>query len=367
MIDLLLACLGSLLLLGMTYSRWSVGGCCGCADCTLLTGTTVDDWTVGSWTFGQVGNSEATGSGYAYTDVSAPGEDAAFTFIWSSTPATGDKARAIVQYTDDDNYLYTEVEQLSGGASHTLRIGRRDSGSDTTLASTTISLPVTAGVIAACYTDGDLIGWSSNMSLRATTTAQSGRKGAIWASATTTVEAVAYYDREDDCGPCYERRACTNHCVDNVAPRYLSFVVADVANVGSPQECWPAIAFPPPTNDCEDMNGTWILQDVFGSPCEYRAASGPQVKCQQSDGFLAGQMTFAAGINSDGPSNKGLQFIIQRTNAFNVPIGLVFYTWRSGSGDRLHCMTEFEGKAIPYVSGSGYCSWPTSVTCNGAA
>ena len=368
---LVLLCLS--LLLGLAYNRWTPGACCGCLDCILVRGTATADWTVGTWTFGQVSDSEATGSGYASTDVSAPGEDANLTFIWSSAPAVGDKARCIVQYTDDDNYLYTEVEQLTGGTSHTLRIGRRDSGSDTTLASTTISLPVTSGVVAACYTDGDLIGWSSNTSLKATTSAQGGRKGAVWASATTTIESVTYYDREADCGPCYERRTCSsNNCIDAMSPRYLSFVVADIDNLAFPNECQDR--FPPLNlNDCTALNGTWILETVLS--CSYSVkvgGSGAGIVCMDPPGSDNGGITFTAAINAvafPGGSNKGLQFIARRQNQFGTFDTMAIYEWRSGSNDQLDCMTAFVGRTLDLNGGDLlYCDWaPAAVTCNGAS
>jgi hypothetical protein len=162
------------------------------------------------------------------------------------------------------------------------------------------------------------------------------------------------------CGPTFETAECTDDCIDDIAPRYLSFAVAGVGNF-TPTQCNGPFGV---SDDCTDANGTWIVELL--SDCEY-TENVLAIDCTTASG---GALQFRALINDDA-GDEGLQFVVRSTTTVGTPFSVVVYTYRTGSSDTMDCMSEFSGvtltqSAISSPSPLPYCDWPATVTCNGA-
>lgn len=362
LIVLTLACL----LVGMTYGRWTPGGCCGCDECVIQSGFESSQWTGAGWTFN---GSDATGSGFAYTSGEASAATAQARYRIGSPITSGQSVRVCIQVTDSDNYFYTEVEYATA-TTVTIRLGSRTSGSDSTLASTTVTANAEGGELSICYTDGVLMGWLDYHDLTSTQTAKSGRKAGVSASSSETLEAFVFANRDGDCPVCYERQGPCTVCIDGAVPRYLSFTISGVSDT-YPQSCkteFDCLGFGA-DDGCEAMSGTWILQ--HSSLCAYSAAAGQTLTCYANSTCFAGTpytpFIKSAIINNDG--SYGIQLNIEATATALPDVQQIHYEWRSGSTDGMDCLSAFAGKTLSTKSiGSPlYCSYPSTVTCNGAA
>lgn len=252
---------------------------CTCCDCEYFADTfdrsnSTDigsDWTetAGDWSIDANTLSVTTANAIATCNVAAPTNSMKVKLTMDAGVGINNAVRCMVSYQDSDNYLCVEFER-NAAAPHDLRLIRRASGSETTLASTTTSYSTfSANVNEVCWDDdrgilscqlGQPGGPAEYDILSAVTTGFGTSTIAVGTGATmvgtarfNTLRALKI---DSPCEPCY---VTCSHCTDGQEPRQFQIVFAGITDPN------PADAL-----DCNCRNLTAIVDVTPGNDCLYQ-------------------------------------------------------------------------------------------------
>lgn len=249
-------------------------------------------------------------------------------------PATGDIARLIAGYTDDDNYIFLEMTALAD-TSLLCKLGRRVAGVETLSTSKGAyagGIPGTAAEVILCWT-----GLSANfdpdadergISMYAPTT---GRYAGLATGSTNsgiTFDNFVITKHHNDLAKCFECQNCEEACSDGFPSTIEVTLPTGWSSSAATKRC---------NTHCTDFSGaTYVLDrtaDSTGCRYSYSASSF----CVLTPGlFTVADLTITASdaILADGDGEFTLHQMtvtVTLTERGSFPVNSSTWVWRTGT------------------------------------
>ncbi len=240
------------ILLSLVLVGFFLPGCPCCGTCTIYSDTFNDlsGWTqdAGSWSVSSnVATVSSTAAFLRCNTTNPDGTGKMQVQVQVKGTATGDLIRIIVAYVDSSNYHFAEMKW---GTSGYLRLYKRSSGSDTQLATQTITYTnstfVTFTVCLTAALDYVYVFDSLGNAIGSTTTVPGSATGFALGTGGTLTGTANFYivtaaSTAVTCPPCQQ----CGHCIVNTAALTYQAVITGIAN----GTC----------SSCGSLNGTWVL------------------------------------------------------------------------------------------------------------
>lgn len=319
--------------------RFGVARCCCCSVFTDEFNR-ADSSSLGADWSEQAGNWEIASNELTTADSNAlvrceEATDAGshYVTVTMSSDADMDQIRVIVDYVDDNNYHFAEVE--TGATNSILRLYSRVAGSNTQLGSDQTLAGIATGddlAIKVCFSSGLLsaqVGPVNNYHQESS----AGGTGTKCGLATGLLAGDAVFDsfeiqtHKDTSESCPECGPVCNRCNEGSGPDHLKVVIAGAT----------AVSF---TNCCDDFNGTFIVPAVNN--------------CRWYGEFAGADCDFAISVAFiPHPGSAGLpriSVIVERISGF--PAAFHSFQESKTGGWTIDCET-LEDEDVSWSSGDG--------------